>query len=399
MKFNTTKLCLALMGISLLVSLGSALPQEPQTPNLYGTYALETVAPCKLIKQEIETTIKGMGLLKGKARGKLRDGNLPAPRMITIAYTASEVTISSLPSGPMTTPSDGTFVKARRDAQDIEISTKWTDGKLERTFRNSLGQRVNTYSLRADGKLLMQVTATSPRLKRSLQYDLVYTRTTADDKDLAYEKHPDCQQGNERKGRIVITAAIKRAEEIVKEEFERIEGREMAHARKGYDPQKIIDAVRKSKDSLVADLAAHEEFGGLQAYVEKNLPVPTVHELRDPDSPSGLASQQTKDRILKSTLAVLAFVADNSRVIHLQVNSDPSEATCLMTAYQTERITTTNGPVNSLYPGDYHYTISKAGYKNISYDLHLDRTIYGLNCTFYKDADSDGPHPCQIVLK
>lgn len=392
MKLNTTKLCLALMGCSLLVSLGSALAQEPQTPNLEGTYALETVEPCKLIKKEIEDTIKGMGFVKGKARSKLRDGNLPAPRMITIAYTSSEVTISSLPSGPMTTPLDGTFVKARRDADDIEIGTKWEGGKLQRTFRTPReqkvqGQRVNAYSLRDDGKLLMQVTTTSPRLKRPLYYELVYSRTTVDDQDLAYQKYPDCQEGYKRRGRIVITKAAKEAVAVIKEEFQNIEERKLAHARKGYDPQEISAAVQKGKDQLIIDLADRQELGGMLAYVEMHFIVPTAAELID--SPFGLASRKSKDRARENALQFLDHFDERSRVFDLQVNSDPPGATFVLTwRHIISRWITTNDSVKLVYRGSYNYKLSKPGFRDISFPIDLMNDITRLDCKLNRDTST-----------
>lgn len=379
--------------------------QGRQTPDLRGTYALETVTPCKIIKEKIEATIKGMSIYKDEARSKFLDGNLPAPRMIKISYTSSEVTIGSLPSGPMTTPLNGRFVKARRDAEDIEIGTKWEKGKLQRTFRNDEGQRINAYSLRADGKLVMDVTA-EPRsrfkryLSGTLKYELVYSRTAADDNDIAYQKYPDCQEDSKRKGRIVITSAAEQAKKMLTQELDDLHARRMAHARKGYDPREIIRAIKESKESLLTDLAGREGFGGLGAYMERTVIIPTVIQLADPDS--GLVSKETLERFKSETLASLHFAIVNANPFSIYVCSQPPEATFEIETRQDEHwFITTNSQLPPLYAGDYKYKVTKAGFKDAAvppFPISLLRTIERLECKLIKETDPQAAQPCKMIF-
>jgi hypothetical protein len=153
--------------------------QKPPTPNLQGTYTLtDPAAATTTIKNAIEATVKGMWpIIKGEAREKLEDKNLPPSKQIIISYANADVTIESEP-GTITTAADGMFVDRTILGENIRVSTKWKGEKLERTFKGAEGQRVDTYSLSVDGKTLtMQVTVTSPRLSRPCEYELTYKRT------------------------------------------------------------------------------------------------------------------------------------------------------------------------------------------------------------------------------
>jgi hypothetical protein len=405
MKFNTSRQCFSLLGCLLLLA-GSALAQAPEKPDLQGIYVLETVTPCKAIREKIESAVKGMPKDKDKARELLIDGNLPAPRLIKISYTLREATISSLPSGPMTTPLDGKYVKARRESKYIEIRTKWKnckpgskDCELERTFRNKIGQRINAYSLRADGKLVMQVTAEArSKIKRqfggSVKYELVYSRTAADDQDLAYEKYPDCQEYNQQRGRIVIIDAATRAKNMLTEQFGSL------RARKGYDPQEIIRVVQNSKQSFLNDLAERQGNGGLRAYMETIVTVPTVSELADPES--GLASEETLERYKKEKVEQFDLAIANAEPFGVYVSSDPTGATfeLLSVLGNDSWLITTDGPLPSVVKGFYRYKLRKAGYKEVAapFPILLEGKIKRLDCTLVQETLRQTLLPCNLRM-
>jgi hypothetical protein len=116
-------------------------------------------------------------IIKGEARDKLEEQNLPPSQQIIISYTQVDVTIK-MEAGTIKTPADGMFVRRDILGENIMVSTKWIDKKLERTFKAVDGQRVDTYSLGGDGQALtMHVTVTSPRLSRPCEYELTYKRT------------------------------------------------------------------------------------------------------------------------------------------------------------------------------------------------------------------------------
>ena len=178
MRLNAMTLYTTLLCSILLLSLTS-VSAKPQTPCLQGTYTLDTAASDD-INKAIEATVKGMNFIaKRIARKRLRETNVPYQRMV-ISYTEAEVSIATDQRPPLRTPVKGPPVDwTREDGEKLKVSTGWEGGKLKRTFKGEEGQRVNTYSINADGKTLtMQVSVTSPHLPRPLTYKLVYQRIT-----------------------------------------------------------------------------------------------------------------------------------------------------------------------------------------------------------------------------
>jgi len=159
----------------------SAQPPGPTpTANLQGSYTLiDFAAATDKVTKAIEYSVKGMHG-EGKARKKLRETNLPPPRQITIWYSAADFSIKTDQSGLIQTPPDGTS----KPWKEYAVSTKWVNENLQRTFKSSDGQRIDTFRLSADGKTLtMQVIGTSagwrhlrPSLQHPLTYELDYKR-------------------------------------------------------------------------------------------------------------------------------------------------------------------------------------------------------------------------------
>jgi hypothetical protein len=203
MKLNTSALRVALLFCSLLLPLNTPSAQKhkhrngkrpkvqttkaqapsptptPQAPTLEGTYTLEgSSAATKTISEAIDAAVDGMGFISKRiARNELRKKNLPPPQQITISFTKAEVNVTTELAGTIQTPINGVFVKKVVRGDKLDVSTRWKDGKLERTFRTGKGERVNTYSLSNEKRTLtMGVTVTSSRLPRHLLYELNYRR-------------------------------------------------------------------------------------------------------------------------------------------------------------------------------------------------------------------------------
>lgn len=205
MKIKASRLCLALLCLSLMLFHGStsaqknmsstrkprsapskkATPTPTPTPTttLAGSYTLiDSAAATNKVTSAIEYSVKGMWL-EGKARRKLTETNLPPPNWITIWYSAADFSIQTDQSGLIQTPPDGTSIKwTSKYKETYDVSTRWVGGNLERTFKSTRGRRVNTYSLSSNGKTLtMKVTGKTegwltPSFKHPFNYQLEYRR-------------------------------------------------------------------------------------------------------------------------------------------------------------------------------------------------------------------------------
>ncbi len=164
--------------IITLLSLSSASAQKPHVPSLQGTYTLDTAASDD-IEKAIEAAVEGM-FFKSVARKRLRKVNVPPYQRIVISYTQTEVNITTDRRAAIKTPANGRPVNwTRENGEKFKVSTVWEGGKLKQTFQGKEGQRVNLYSLSADGKrLTMEVGVTSPKLPRPLTYKMVYQRVS-----------------------------------------------------------------------------------------------------------------------------------------------------------------------------------------------------------------------------
>lgn len=148
MKSKASALCLALLCSSLLLSLSSAsaqkkpkatpapTPSPTPTPTLQGSYTLiDPAAATDKINNAIEASVRGMWPFTGTARDKLKRVNLPPPQQITISYTSTEVNITTDRSGSIQTPPNGRPIRWTKDGTKYDVSTKWVNGNLERTFK------------------------------------------------------------------------------------------------------------------------------------------------------------------------------------------------------------------------------------------------------------------------
>ena len=172
------RICVLLAVLALAAVLPASAGAQ-QTAGLRGTFTYNAQASDN-VNQAIERAVARMNFVtRPIARGRLRKTNAPYQR-IAIAFTPQQVTVTTDERAPIVTPANGTPIKwTREDGEVLDVSTEWENGALEQTFKAEDGQRVNTYTVSADGNTLtMNVTITSPRLAAPLTYKLVYNRAS-----------------------------------------------------------------------------------------------------------------------------------------------------------------------------------------------------------------------------
>ena len=150
-----------------------ALAQEASLPGVY----VDDGQSGGVIEKAIETAVAKMNFIKRPiARSRLKKTNSHYGR-IEIARGASEFSVRFDAGKPVLMPLDGRSVKwTRDDGEQFDVSAKLQGDTLVQTFAAEDGQRTNAFSLGADGKLLLQVTLTSPQLPEPVRYQLSYRR-------------------------------------------------------------------------------------------------------------------------------------------------------------------------------------------------------------------------------
>jgi hypothetical protein len=165
---------------ALALALAALAPVQggAQQASLRGTFTLNREASDN-VNQAIERAVARMNFVtRPIARGRLRRTNVPYERLV-IDFDQQQVRVTRDQTAAIVTPASGTPIKwTREDGEVLDVSTAWENGRLEQTFRAEDGQRVNTYSLDASGRLNLEVTITSPRLAAPLRYKLVYNRAS-----------------------------------------------------------------------------------------------------------------------------------------------------------------------------------------------------------------------------
>lgn len=174
MRQRISALFTALLALALVVpDAGSAQGNA----SLNGTFTYDAAASDN-INQAIDAAVRDMNFaMRPIARGRLRKTNQPYQR-VQISHTAQQVSVTTDGRPAIVSPANGTPVDwTREDGEKLKVSTEWENGTLEQTFQAEDGRRVNAYSVSADGRTMtMNVTVSSPRLKKPLTYKLVYRR-------------------------------------------------------------------------------------------------------------------------------------------------------------------------------------------------------------------------------
>jgi hypothetical protein len=168
----------ALFAALLALALVAPAPGGAQgAASLNGTFTYDAAASDN-INAAIDAAVRDMNFaLRPIARGRLRKTNQPY-RRIQISHTPQQVSVVTDGRAAIVSPANGTPVDwTREDGEKLKVSTEWENGTLEQTFKAEDGQRVNAYTISPDGRTLtMNVTITSPRLKKALNYKMVYRK-------------------------------------------------------------------------------------------------------------------------------------------------------------------------------------------------------------------------------
>jgi hypothetical protein len=110
------------------------------------------------------------------ARKRLRSSN-PVTRVVTIQEIGDSIEVTSDRQIVLRAKADGVPMPwSAFRGEKLEVITIVHDGVLVNTFSAGDGSRTNRYVLRDDDMLEMQVTISSPRLERPLEYKRVYRR-------------------------------------------------------------------------------------------------------------------------------------------------------------------------------------------------------------------------------
>ncbi|MET0497493.1 MAG: hypothetical protein ABW106_04365 [Steroidobacteraceae bacterium] len=166
---------LALTCLSLLVA---AHPAAAEESALRGVFVSEAPADAK-IDQAIETAVAKMNFIKRPiARGRLKKTN-PAYARVELAGTADEFSVKFDDRKSVQIPLTGKPVMwARDDGEKFEVMARHEGSQIVQTFKSPDGQRINRFSLGADGKLTMDVTVSSEQLPAPVHYDMTFVRST-----------------------------------------------------------------------------------------------------------------------------------------------------------------------------------------------------------------------------
>ena len=177
MRLNAVALYIVLLG-SMVLPAATSVSVKPQTPSLQGTYTLDAAASDDIDKA-IDAAVNKARLLARRAlRQQLPKFNVSYTQ-ISIFFTETEVSVATDHHPPLRTPLNGAPVDwTRDDGEKFKVSTVREGKNLKRTFKVEGGERVNTYSISADGKTLnMHVSVTGTYLPQPLTYKLVYQRS------------------------------------------------------------------------------------------------------------------------------------------------------------------------------------------------------------------------------
>jgi hypothetical protein len=170
---NAIRASAAAIAFCAIVAASAATAQESP---LAGTFVNDGQSN-DAIGKAIETAVAQMNFIKRPiARSRLKKTN-PLYQRIEISRTATEVAVRFDAGKPVVMPADGRTVKwTRDDGEQFDVTGMLREQGLVQTFVAEDGKRVNTFSIDPDGKLVLQVTLTSPQLPTPVSYQLVYRR-------------------------------------------------------------------------------------------------------------------------------------------------------------------------------------------------------------------------------
>lgn len=162
--------------LALLGAFASETRAEPEQVELYGRYVL-MAQDGERIETAIDAVVAKMNFIKRPiARSRLKKTN-PLSQRIAIARTTSHIEIAFDDHVRVQMPVSGAPAKWKRDDGELlDVSAVWESGALVQTFKAEDGQRINTYRLKAERDLTLDVEVTSDQLPSPLRYRLLYRR-------------------------------------------------------------------------------------------------------------------------------------------------------------------------------------------------------------------------------
>lgn len=158
------------------VALLSAPAAFATETGLVGSWAIDA-GKSDDVEKAIEKAVEKVNfVIRGFAHGRLKSTN-PPYKSVVIAKKGDKTSVQTDDRAPLEAPSSGAPIKwTREDGQKYDVTMVWKgDTRLEQTFANDEGKRVNVYSLSGAG-MHLDVTVTSPKLPVPLTYKLVYKR-------------------------------------------------------------------------------------------------------------------------------------------------------------------------------------------------------------------------------
>jgi hypothetical protein len=130
------------------------------------------------INAAIERATDGLNfIIRPIANDRIR-GASPVPGAVTIRFPPGQVEVLAITGRIWRSPENGPAVPGQGVTGDpVRITSRWENGHLVQILATDEGARRNDYILNADGRTLtLRVTTSSPRLPRSVIYDLTYRR-------------------------------------------------------------------------------------------------------------------------------------------------------------------------------------------------------------------------------
>jgi hypothetical protein len=170
----------------------------------------------------------------------------------------------------------------------------------------------------------------------------------------------------------------------------------------GFDATQVAQFFDQSKSRLLQQLSG-EDLAALRAYINKYYPETEMKHLTSPYYRYALVSRADVEFAFLEVRMFIErlkqYFAERSKVlVNLAISSEPDNATFVMWPDGgNKRETTTNSVMANISRGLYIYKVTKPGHKDIVSTIDLVRESgTSLRCTFNKNNDKDGPHPCQV---
>lgn len=156
----------------------------------------------------------------------------------------------------------------------------------------------------------------------------------------------------------------------------------------GYNIDDVNAVVLQTSSEIMARIPADDS--PLKSYVQRRLP-------KQVEGTELSVAKHEGDNIFSQLRSLLdTLTALQSLRLNLQINSSPPHALFELVPLSGTRLSSaTNGLLTNVYRGEYQYTLTKAGYKTISFTINfIDRSGRVLDCNLVLTSDSQNALPC-----